>query len=157
MDSCQNWGQMCKAWGAVTASWCTKAELQSGFAVSRKVPAGTWPGREAAPAASFGKAAAFCPKAAQQGQQEPGTCISCCSPGRGASYPSQANIWVALFTNTTTTKKPLLTSLTFYTLIFPAILTQKSSVVSSFLGKNVIYACSSPVQINMPCDYFFSV
>lgn len=41
------------------------------------------------------------PKAAEQGQQGPGTHISCYSPGREASYPSQANLWVLLFTNLT--------------------------------------------------------
>lgn len=52
-------------------------------------------------------------------------------------------------------QKILLRSLTFYSLIFPAILTQKSSAVSFFLGTNIIYACSSPVQVNMLCDMIF--
>lgn len=41
------------------------------------------------------------PKAAEQGQQGPGAHTSCYSPGREPSYPSQANLWVLLFTNAT--------------------------------------------------------
>lgn len=41
------------------------------------------------------------PKQAEQDQPGPGTRISCYSPGRGASWPCQANILVLLFTNRT--------------------------------------------------------
>lgn len=43
----------------MTASWCSKAELESELAVSRKVRVGTGSGMEAEPAARFRKAAAF--------------------------------------------------------------------------------------------------
>lgn len=46
---------------------------------------------------------------------------------------------------------PWLSSLTHYPLIFPAILTLKSFLVSSSLSKKIISACSSPVQVNIFC------
>lgn len=78
--------------------------------------------------------------------------VPCYSPGREPSQPSQANLRVLLFTNS---RENILSSLIFYPLIFPAILTQKSSVVSAFLGKNIIYSCSSPVPVNILCDMVF--
>lgn len=61
--------------------------------MSRKVPVGMLSGREAAPAASYSlQLRTSLPKAAEKGQPGPGTRISCYSPSREVSYPSQVDI-----------------------------------------------------------------